>query len=254
MSGNRAPVDAELQVHTDGILPTDVVEQIRVNLRAVLGPWAAAAVARVGRLRHPGSVRPVIAQLNLASPAGPVRAQIAARTTADAAVLLAARVHSQLRLIPNLRAHGHFRPVTPCRTWWPELLRPPGDRELVRVKLCLPEECTVDTAIRRLEAGDHEFHLFHEPVSDEDSVLQRVGPGSYRLLQLRPGKAIGSTSTATPVTVVHTRPLVLPLPRALTGRPFLFFADPSTRRGRLLYLRYDGDYALLSPALPATDW
>ncbi|MEV7027010.1 sigma 54 modulation/S30EA ribosomal C-terminal domain-containing protein, partial [Kitasatospora sp. NPDC093558] len=33
----------------------------------------------------------------------------------------------------------------------------------------------------------------------------------------------------------------------LTGRPFVFHADPGDGRGRVLYRRYDGHYGLITP-------
>jgi hypothetical protein len=32
-----------------------------------------------------------------------------------------------------------------------------------------------------------------------------------------------------------------------TGLPFLFFAEPTSGRGRVLYRRYDGHYGLVRP-------
>jgi hypothetical protein len=34
----------------------------------------------------------------------------------------------------------------------------------------------------------------------------------------------------------------------LTGEPFLFYVDPDIGRGRVLYLRYDGHYGLITAA------
>jgi len=245
----------DLYVRADGILPTDAAAQVHANLRAILGSWASRTSVRLTRLSAPAAIRPVVAQLNLAAPHGPVRAQVAAATTSEAVLRLAARTHAQLQLLPGLSGRGRPRPVTPARSWWPELLRPPAERRLSRTKHCVPETCTVDLAIQRLEALDREFHLFHESVTGQDCLLERVGPASYRLHLGRSAAPGILPSTATPVTVLHHPAPILSVPvavaqLALTGRPFLFFADPLSRRGRLLYLRYDGDYALIRPATP----
>jgi hypothetical protein len=34
----------------------------------------------------------------------------------------------------------------------------------------------------------------------------------------------------------------------LAGQPFVFFIDPDTERGTVLYHRYDGHYGLITPA------
>ena len=34
----------------------------------------------------------------------------------------------------------------------------------------------------------------------------------------------------------------------VSGEPFVFFVDASTRRGSIVYRRYDGNYGLIRPA------
>ncbi|WP_406108004.1 hypothetical protein [Micromonospora globbae] len=41
--------------------------------------------------------------------------------------------------------------------------------------------------------------------------------------------------------------------RRRLGRPFVFYTDRDTRRGTLLYRRYDGDLGLVAPATRGRD-
>ena len=38
------------------------------------------------------------------------------------------------------------------------------------------------------------------------------------------------------------------LERTKGGEPFVFYLDPETGRGRVLYIRYDGHYGLITAA------
>jgi|GEM_PF-3481641 len=73
----------------------------------------------------------------------------------------------------------------------------------------------------------------------------------YRLAQLHPRPEPGPV--AAPLTRSTVPAAVLSLAEAkerldLTGQPFLFFADPATGHGNVLYHRYDGHYGLITPA------
>lgn len=100
-----------------------------------------------------------------------------------------------------------------------------------------------------MERLDFDFYLFTEAGSGQDSVLYRDGDG-YRLAQVEPRpEALGEVELP-----LHIDPG--PAPRLTTaaavdrleasGRPFEFFADPETGRGRLIYHRYDGEYGLIT--------
>ena len=80
----------------------------------------------------------------------------------------------------------------------------------------------------------------------------RAGPTGYRLARLTP-RAEQPQSAMVPVTVSPHPAPHLSVPEAverleLLMLPFLFFRDADTRRGYLLYHRYDGNYGLITPA------
>jgi hypothetical protein len=115
---------------------------------------------------------------------------------------------------------------------------------------------TVEEAIAELEALD----LFTERVTGADSVVYTTVRG-YRVAQAEPrpdlvagpsGRGSGSAGEMVSFSEV-------PAPR-LAGleQPFIFFAEPGSGRGNLLYFRYDGDLGLITPsdgcALAAAAW
>ncbi|GAA0927845.1 HPF/RaiA family ribosome-associated protein [Kribbella koreensis] len=238
---------AGIAVETHGILPTDTVDQVRALLMPVIGKWAGHSRIRITRLTHVDAARPLVAQLDVGHPHGRLRAQVAAKTLRSAVLTLAARTTAQLRQVPGARVVP-----TSLATWFPELL-PPADRRLSRNKICDLRPTTVDAAIATLERMDYRFHLFREISTAQDSLVCRTGPGSFRLLQLEPRDLAWNGSR--PLVKDRTPTLWLTVGEALarldlTGRPYEFFADKATGRGRIVYARYDGHYAMLSAAVP----
>lgn len=243
---------ALVTVEADGILPTDTVAQFQTLLAPVLGKWTDYSHIRVTRLPHADVIRPVVAQLELRHPQGCLRTQVATTTVHDAVLALIRRSVTQLRLLPDSSRGGTgHRPVrTPLPSWSPEL-RPPGRREITRSQISELTPTTVAEAIRTLEWMDHEFHLFHDAGTEQDAIVCRSGAGSFRLTWLEPrgpsprvGRAL--TVDRQPVTWRTVREVTRRLD--LTGRPYEFFADKMTGRGRVLYARYDGNYGLLGAA------
>ncbi|MFE4460739.1 sigma 54 modulation/S30EA ribosomal C-terminal domain-containing protein [Nocardia tengchongensis] len=125
-----------------------------------------------------------------------------------------------------------------------------ADRAIVRRKHCHLNVFDPVGATAAMDRMDFDAHLFTDAETGEDAVVYWAGPLGVRMArqrQLRP-----------PLTATW-RPLTMnPLPtrdfteaEAITrlcahGLPFLFFTDPSDRRGRLLYRRYDGDLGLVA--------
>lgn len=117
---------AAVAVEVSGILPTDATTQIQARLRSVLGQWTEQSRVRLTRLSQVDALRPVVAQLDVNNPQGPMRAQVAAATLRDAILMLAARAGTQLGHLPH---SGPDRVVsTPLATWSPELRRPQSRR------------------------------------------------------------------------------------------------------------------------------
>jgi hypothetical protein len=217
----------------------EVVERIaRMAPRPVLH---ARVVLRM--LGDPALERPAIAKASLDVSGRPVRAHVAARRMDEAIDLLERRLRRNLEQLDELAgAHRHETGVASPGEWRhgdlsterPEYFpRPAEERELVRRKSFALSPLTPEEASLEMATLDYDFHLFTNADTGDENVVRRVPDAT--------------------VTVVQTGP-VLPIDGAierlnLTGEPFLFFVDAQTRRGNVLYLRYDGHYGLLEPAV-----
>ncbi|GAB4587282.1 sigma 54 modulation/S30EA ribosomal C-terminal domain-containing protein [Nocardia sp. IFM 10818] len=124
---------------------------------------------------------------------------------------------------------------------WPDPSRPSlataGEpRPIVRRKDCQLQVVNAAAATRVLDAMDYDAHLFTDAESGADAVVCWTGPRGVRTVrQHRDG-----------VPVLREDEAAARL--CLGGMPYLFYTDPDSRRGRLLYRRFDGDLALVKAA------
>jgi len=215
-------------------------------------------------LADPALSRPAVAQANLDVNGRLIRAQVARPTMSEAVDELHDRLREQLD-----RAGGNWESIRGRRTStepheWRHgdeptrrddgvFPRPAEERDIVRHKAFALARITVDEAAFDMDMLDYEFHLFTEDGSGVDSVLSRSPDGAgYELSQVVP-LPDRVTARAVKVRVSDQRPPQLTTEEARdrleqAGWPFVFFRDPATDRGRLLYRRYDGHYGLIVPA------
>jgi ribosome-associated translation inhibitor RaiA len=141
--------------------------------------------------------------------------------------------------LPHLREH---RPRS--RT------KPPELRDVIprRAPYPLPET-TVDAVADLLDL-DLEFLLFRHARTGEDVVVYRRDDGRIGLLH-PPGSALADEDDVV-VPEPSRYPEPIPLSRArdemdALDHRFLYFVDAADGRGKVLYLRHDGDYGLVEP-------
>jgi hypothetical protein len=238
----------------------DAVEvEVRGTLGSQIPPMASAMVSAV--LTHHGmpvdGVRvrlagshcggPLLVQVNLEVRGTAARVQVAGPTPSRAVAAARARLDAQLR-----------RLVGPWEPWpWPDpdrrALSVPGTGDVVRHKRVGLRTALPCQAATTMHAMDYDAHLFHDRDADEDAVVYRAGPAGVRLARqhtMRPPRR-----TATPLTVNPHRVPTLTEAQAADRLadgwlPFLFYTDPVSGRGRLLYRRYDGHLGLVLPGTP----
>lgn len=199
------------------------------------------------RLTLPDHDQPgtVLAQANAYADGHPVRTQITAPTLNQAVDALAER--TSRRLAETTRAWTP-RP-------WPDPSRPSPRRSadpgrIVRVKACPLSACRPEVAAATMDALDYDIHLFTDQETGDEAAVHRAGPTGYRLIRLRPTPP---RQTRLPL-VIHPRPAPYLTASAAaarldqTGMTHLFFAEPATGNGHLIYRRYAGDYTLLHAA------
>ncbi|MFZ5869300.1 MAG: ribosome hibernation promotion factor [Actinomycetota bacterium] len=120
------------------------------------------------------------------------------------------------------------------------------DREVVRRKSFAVDRQTVDEAAFDMEAVGHDFYLFVDATSGRDALVHRRDDGAYGVMGL-PDRA-----DLPPGVVPEPGPALLDDGTARRrlddgGEPFVFYVDAETRRGRVVYRRYDGHYGVITP-------
>ncbi|WP_174184587.1 sigma 54 modulation/S30EA ribosomal C-terminal domain-containing protein [Nocardia barduliensis] len=144
---------------------------------------------------------------------------------------------------------------------WPDPARPPlawvGEpAPIVRRKQVALSTCTPDEAVAVLDAMDYGAHLFTDAHTGADAVVHWACHGVRLIRQRASHPPIRSPEMVhgTPSIVVDAEPAAcLDSADAANmlcrkGLPFLFYTDPDSGRGGLLYRRHDRDLALVSPA------
>ncbi|MDG5486843.1 sigma 54 modulation/S30EA ribosomal C-terminal domain-containing protein [Mycolicibacterium gadium] len=115
-------------------------------------------------------------------------------------------------------------------------------------------------AVAMMDAMDYDVHLFTDAETGEDAVVYRAGPSGLRLARQRrmypPGWSWAPATGAPQVPlIVNSRPTPTFSEADAVhwlcahNLRFLFFSDPETGRGHLLYARHDGNLGLIRPDL-----
>ncbi len=191
--------------------------------------------------RDPARERPAVVKAALDVSGRTVRAHVAAAHLIEAIDLLADRLRRNLEDLEELeRTRRHETGVAEPGEWRqgdlptarPEhFVRPPEERELVRRKTYARSPLTLEEAALELQLLDYDFYLFTNAHTDEENVVHRGPDGRLEHIEKAP--------------VLLADDAIERLDAG--GEPFVFFVDPQTRRGNVLYPRYDGHYGLLEP-------
>ena len=191
----------------------------------------------------PAVERPAVAKASLEVGGRPVRAHVAAEQMVEAIDLLERRLRRNLEdLEERDRARRHENGTEPPGEWRhgslptarPEYFpRPPEERKLVRRKTFAAAASTPAQAVLEMQLLDHDFHLFTDAETAEENLAFRSPDGVIELARL----------TSAPVLLLEDAIERLDL----SGERFVFFVEPQTRRGNVLYRRYDGHYGLIEP-------
>jgi ribosome-associated translation inhibitor RaiA len=249
----------------------DVVVHVHGRVSSVEHLYAHDKIAHLSR-SAPGSV--LTARVDLISYAGPardrpalakgelnvngrmVRAHADAETMPAAVDALQARLRDRLERLADLERAKHLRhrdadgawhhgdAGVPRPSYYP---RPVEDREIVRRKIFALDALTPEEAVVDLEQLDHDFYLFRNAETGNDNVIQRVADGCYELLEPANG---GDRERSGSIRPSPLRPSTMSVEAAmdlldLGDLPFVFFLDPTTARGAVVYRRYDGHYGLV---------
>ncbi|MDH3299431.1 MAG: sigma 54 modulation/S30EA ribosomal C-terminal domain-containing protein [Acidimicrobiia bacterium] len=128
----------------------------------------------------------------------------------------------------------------------------PERPEIVRHRSFAPDSLTIDEAAWDLGMLDYNFLLFVEAETGDDAVLSTADDDSL-VIQFRHPVDNGRADCMTDVLTAEGPPPSLRPSEAIellanTGSRFVFFVDPASGRGNIVYRRHDGHYGLIIPA------
>ncbi len=254
----------QVQTETWGDVPRHVV-RFAVDRVGSLLTWASEPVlfarVKLTMVADPAVQRPAIAQVTADLNGRPLRAQAEGRIMHEAVDHACDRLRIQMvRATRHWEAIRGGRPVPAPGEWRHQSLparrlpyypRAVAERDVLRRKSYTLGRETPEEAAAEVELMDYHFHLFTERSTGQDSVICRTA-GGYRLQLAVPwpdelgavDESIVVSQAAAPRLPLSETPALL----EASGQPFLFFVDPDTGRGSVLYHRYDGHYGLITPS------
>ena len=262
MSAATSTPDVQLQTH--GAVPATDGDYLRQKVAAVLRQAPEPVLfarARLSVMADPAVARPSIAQVNVDLNGRVVRAQVARETMQDAIDAVADRLRDRMeRAARNWQAIRGRRPLPDSHewrhtsvpgerpTWFP---RPAEERQIIRHKTFDLRRMSVEEAVLDMDLLGYRFHLFTDDATGSDSVVALDDDPPYRLSQVDP-QPDRIASDGDRLSVSPQSPPLLAVDEAVerlevSGAPFVFFQDVATRRGCVLYHRYDGNYGLITP-------
>ncbi|MFI5497755.1 sigma 54 modulation/S30EA ribosomal C-terminal domain-containing protein [Nocardia asteroides] len=232
----------EIAVVTSGVVDAGEVARTARAVGSVLGRGRAGEPVRI-RLSNLADSGVLLAQVNVRRQRGAIRVQVPG-PVGFVAAMVSERLERQLARMMSADAAARV---------WPDPARPPlaevtEERPIVRHKLCAVRRTDPATAARMMDARDYDAHLFVDAETGEDAVVYWAGPLGVRLTRqtdIRPATGLACTMNPHPAPRLTASEAAARLCRF--GLPHLFFTDPATTRGALLYRRYDGDLALVRP-------
>lgn len=243
-----APVELTVRGEVYDRARAYVVRKVEAAIRSAGTPVPHAhAVLTVDR--DPALERPARLEVGLDVDGVPVRVHATGHHVGEAADLAEDRLRRRLRrLRDRTRTRHRWIAISREHEWRhgdlprppvPYFPRPPGGRRLVRRKTFALEPMTQDQAAYEMRLVDHDFYLFTDRSTGQDSVLVRSGDGER--------KSVAVAGAPPTLTEAQARERL-----DVGGEPFVFYVDPVDRRGRVLYRRYDGHYGLIVGTSSAT--
>ncbi|MFK8025413.1 MAG: HPF/RaiA family ribosome-associated protein [Ilumatobacter sp.] len=246
-------------ISTSGRVSDDEQEHAADAVSAALSDIDESVLRCVLRLEHatdPHHVRLATARFSVDLGRARFHAHADAETLAAAIDLAAGRLHEQLRRhvdrIQDARRRGDsltsLDDAEAARTRWPLIER--ATRELVERHPLGPPESTVDEARFDLDALGFDFHPFVETYSSVDAIVRRIDdtvtvqfstdPVDARTLEAADGIEIDDRPVPE-LSVDQARELL-----ALGELDHVFFREAISRRGAVVYRRYDGHDGLIA--------
>ncbi|HYM56767.1 MAG TPA: HPF/RaiA family ribosome-associated protein [Solirubrobacteraceae bacterium] len=164
------------------------------------------------------------------------------RRTAGAEVARRNEPRGIAKALEDLAADVHDRPVA--------RLKPPELRDLIRTRTWAPGPEGMFDAVADLLDLDLHFLLFTHVRTGEDVVVYRRDDGRLGLLHPPRSPLAGENDILAAEPSRYPDPITLERGRGemdVLNHRFLYFIDAADGRGKVIYLRHDGDYGLVVP-------
>jgi len=249
----------EPKISIRGDVPDQFVAYAREKLLAVVDLAPAPVLDAELRLDHhadPARTAPDHVEMSLDLDGVPVRARRSAHTMTEAVDVAAERLRRrveaaaerpqsrQLRHRDGTSWH-HDDVATRRRAVYP---RPREERVLVRRKTFAPRPESIEEALVDLETLDHDFFVFVHDDTGQVALVRRNDSG-YAISQR--AATPGAIERVEIPMLVDPAPAEMTVDRAVelldeSGTPYVFFLDESTGSGAVVYVRYDGNYGLIT--------
>jgi ribosome-associated translation inhibitor RaiA len=212
------------------------------------------------RLGSPHSKFRYIADATVLLDGRPLAAHVAGRSVEEAGEAAADRLRRQIRRLIGADVAQRNEPAViqraledldPDRRHRPQArVKPPEEREIVHRRTYVSVPLSTLEAVADLLDLDVDFYLFRHVRMPEDVVVHRRDDGRIGLLHPRGSVLADEDDVVVPEPSRYSEPLTLDTARTemdeLNHR-FLYFIDAADGRGKVLYLRHDGDYGLVEP-------
>jgi ribosome-associated translation inhibitor RaiA len=251
-----------VDITVEGV-PRDQVEVARRRVedleRYVSDPPGSVRVTL--RRMNPGSKRPYVADGDVRYDGRTLAAHAAGPSPLEAVDELTERLRRQLRRTVGTEVARRNEPsviqkaleaIDLGRRNRPGAgLKPPEEREIVHRRTYDDEPMGTVQAAANLLDLDLEFLLFRHTLTGEDVVVYHRDDGRIGLIHPQGSALADENDIVVAEPSRYSGPLTLDAARAemdVLNHRFLYFIDAADGRGKVLYLRHDGDYGLVEPA------
>jgi ribosome-associated translation inhibitor RaiA len=255
----------DLEVMTSGRPAVDPSTIAYAKKKIARAAESAPAPVLFGRIKlghepHRSIERPSTVEAMLDVDGRAVRVHVAAGTMREAIDIAEERLRRQLtdiehriaflrRRLTGISAPGEWRHEDVPADRPRHFPRPVDERQIVRRKTFALAAMAPDEAIVEMQMLDHDFYLFVQAGTGKDAIISRLPDGTFEL----------STTAAPEEALEPDVPIALAREPVSTrtedeaaalldagDEPFVFFIDPTSSRGEVVYRRYDGHYGIVT--------
>jgi ribosome-associated translation inhibitor RaiA len=202
-------------------------------------------------VRETNASRPFVVDASLVLKDRLLAAHTAGKTPEEALDKAVHRLRRQILRVTKSEVAQRNEPLDLDRGHRPEAeLKPPSERRIVHRHPYLGTPLSTGEAVRELLDLDLEFFLFTHARTGEDVVVYRRDDGRIGLLHPQGSALADENDVIVAEPSRYSEPLTLEKARQemdWLNHRFLYFIDAEDGRGKVLYLRHDGDYGLVVP-------